>query len=342
MENKIKTILNQVKEHLIETHIDLEMIETLRQKYLSKKGEVSLLMQSLKDVPADKRPETGKLINDLKQEITTLLYDKKYQLEQEELLASLKRESIDITLPGYQIYKGSIHPLNQVIEQVEDLFIGLGFKVADGPEVEKDLYNFEMMNMEKDHPARAMQDSFYIDSQTLLRTHTSPVQARMMELHHPNPLAIICPGKVYRRDDDDATHSHQFMQIEGLVIGKDINFSHLKNTLLTMVQNLFGKDRKIRLRPSYFPFTEPSVEVDVSYIKKDGQEGWIEVLGAGLVHPNVLLKGGYDPKEFSGFAFGIGVERIAILKYNIDDIRHFYLNDVRFLEQFTGGEDYEN
>lgn len=342
MENKIKELLNKVKNALAQEDITIEMIENLRQAHLSKKGEVSLLMQSLKDISAEERPLAGKLINDLKQEITTLLYNRKYLLEQKELLEALKNESIDVTLPGYKLHQGSIHPLNQVIEQVEDLFIGLGYQIAEGPEIEKDLYNFEMMNMEKDHPARAMQDSFYIDSETLLRTHTSPVQARMMAKTQGQPLQIICPGKVYRRDDDDATHSHQFMQIEGLVISKEVSFAHLKETLLTMVQNLFGKEREIRLRPSYFPFTEPSVEVDVSYHKKDGSKIWIEVLGAGLVHPNVLRKGGYDPKEYSGFAFGIGVERIAILKYHIDDIRHFYLNDIRFLKQFAGGEDYEN
>ncbi|NLK12883.1 MAG: phenylalanine--tRNA ligase subunit alpha [Candidatus Phytoplasma sp.] len=342
MEDKIKEVLNKVKEALAEENITIETIENLRQKHLSKKGEVSLLMQSLKDISAEERPLAGKLINNLKQEITTLLYNRKYLLEQKELLEALKNESIDVSLPGYSLPQGSIHPLNQVIEQVEDLFIGLGYQIAEGPEIEKDLYNFEMMNMEKDHPARAMQDSFYIDSETLLRTHTSPVQARMMEKAKGKPLQIICPGKVYRRDDDDATHSHQFMQIEGLVISKEVSFAHLKETLLTMVQNLFGKEREIRLRPSYFPFTEPSVEVDVSYHKKDGSKVWIEVLGAGLVHPNVLRKGGYDPKEYSGFAFGIGVERIAILKYHIDDIRHFYLNDIKFLKQFAGGEDYEN
>ncbi|HBY66197.1 MAG TPA: phenylalanine--tRNA ligase subunit alpha, partial [Acholeplasmataceae bacterium] len=248
----------------------------------------------------------------------------------------LEQEKIDVTLPGYQFYQGSIHPLNQVIEDVEDLFVGLGYEVAEGPEVENDHYNFEMMNLAKDHPARAMQDSFYIDENTLLRTHTSPVQARTMLLKKGEPLRIICPGKVYRRDDDDPTHSHQFMQIEGLVIDQNISFANLKDALLKMIRHLFGEDRVIRLRPSYFPFTEPSVEVDVSYVKKDGSLGYIEVLGAGRVHPNVLKMGGYDPLKFQGFAFGIGVERIAILKYNIDDIRHFYTNDIRFLSQFKG------
>ncbi|MFP4178393.1 MAG: phenylalanine--tRNA ligase subunit alpha, partial [Acholeplasmataceae bacterium] len=232
--------------------------------------------------------------------------------------------------------QGTIHPLNQVIEDLEDLFIGLGYEVADGPELENDYYNFEMMNLAKDHPARDMQDSFYTDQTTLLRTHTSPVQARTMLAKKGKPLSIICPGRVYRRDDDDPTHSHQFTQIEGLVIDRNITFGHLKDTLLRMVRHLFGPERKIRLRPSYFPFTEPSVEVDVSYPKADGRVGYIEILGAGLVHPEVLRMGGYDPAVYAGFAFGIGVERIAILKYGIDDIRHFYLNDLRFLEQFKG------
>ncbi|CCV63981.1 Phenylalanyl-tRNA synthetase, alpha chain [Alteracholeplasma palmae J233] len=337
MKDKIKQILNDLNDKLKNNaELQLANLEELRQKFLSKKGEVANLMQSLKNIPNEEKPILGKLINELKEEITLKLQNKKQELEDAELLKVLETEKIDITLPGYEFHTGSIHPLNAVIEQVEDLFIGLGFMVAEGPEVEKDLYNFEMMNMEKDHPARAMQDSFYIDQETLLRTHTSPVQARMMLENKGNPLRIICPGKVYRRDNDDATHSHQFMQIEGLVIDKDISFANLKETLLTLVQNLFGKDREIRLRPSYFPFTEPSVEVDVSYVKKDGSKGYIEVLGAGLVHPNVLKMAGYNPEEFSGFAFGIGVERIAILKYHIDDIRHFYTNDIRFLSQFKG------
>lgn len=314
----------------------LEQVEELRILYLSKKGEVSLMMAKLRDLPQEERPAFGALVNETKQEIENALFEKKNKLENEALLALLETEKIDVTLPGYSFYQGSIHPLNQVIEDVEDLFIGLGYEVAEGPELENDHYNFEMMNLDKDHPARAMQDSFYVDPNSLLRTHTSPVQARTMLSKKGQPLRIICPGKVYRRDDDDPTHSHQFMQIEGLVIDENVNFSHLKDALLTMVRHLFGEERIIRLRPSYFPFTEPSVEVDVSYQKKDGSIGWIEVLGAGLVHPNVLEMGGYDSKKYQGFAFGIGVERIAILKYAIDDIRHFYTNDLRFLGQFKG------
>ena len=229
----------------------------------------------------------------------------------------------------------------QTIEEIEDLFIGMGYEVAEGPEVEMDHYNFELLNLPKDHPARDMQDTFYIDPTTLLRTHTSPVQARTMLAKGGKPIKIICPGKVYRRDDDDATHSHQFMQVEGLVLGKNISLGDLKGTLLAVARKIFGDEREIRLRPSYFPFTEPSVEVDVTCFKCGGKgcsmckgSGWIEVLGAGMVNNNVLTMCGYDPNEIQGFAFGIGVERFTMLKYGIDDIRNFYLSDIRFLKQF--------
>lgn len=311
-------------------------LEELRIRYLSKKGEVSMLMGKLRELPKEERPAFGSAVNEVKQKIEAALHGKKAELEDRALLESLENEKIDPTLPGYAFREGTIHPLNQVIEDLEDLFIGLGYEIADGPELENDYYNFEMMNLAKDHPARDMQDSFYTDPKTLLRTHTSPVQARTMLEKKGKPLSIICPGRVYRRDDDDPTHSHQFTQIEGLVIDHDITFGHLKDTLLKMVRHLFGPEREIRLRPSYFPFTEPSVEVDVSYVKTDGTIGYIEVLGAGQVHPEVLRMGGYDPNTYQGFAFGIGVERIAILKYGIDDIRHFYTNDLRFLEQFKG------
>ena len=335
----MKDQLNQIKEKAllqIKEAKTLGEIEDIRILYLSKKSEVSNLMSKLRDLPQEERPAFGALVNQVKTDIEHAVYEKKGLLEDEALKILLQQEKIDVTLPGYHFYQGQIHPLNQVIEDVEDLFIGLGYEVSDGPELENDHYNFEMMNLDKDHPARAMQDSFYVDENTLLRTHTSPVQARTMLEKKGKPMRIICPGKVYRRDDDDPTHSHQFMQIEGLVIDEHITFANLKDALLTMVRHLFGDERTIRLRPSYFPFTEPSVEVDVSYQRKDGSIGWIEVLGAGRVHPNVLSMGGYDPEKFQGFAFGIGVERIAILKYAIDDIRHFYTNDIRFLSQFKG------
>ena len=254
----------------------------------------------------------------------------------------LAAERIDVTLPGRKVRQGAVHPLSKVIREIEDIFIGMGYSIAEGPEVEQDYYNFEALNLPKDHPSRDMQDSFYITEDLLMRTHTSPVQARTMEaLQGEVPVKIICPGRVYRRDDDDATHSHVFTQIEGLVVDQSIRMSDLKGTLLQFAREMFGPDTQIRLRPSFFPFTEPSAEVDVSCVMCGGegcrvckQTGWLEILGSGMVHPRVLEMAGYDPDKVSGFAFGMGVERIAMLKYGIEDIRHFYTNDLRFLEQF--------
>jgi phenylalanyl-tRNA synthetase alpha chain len=320
----------------IESIKDLKALEEVRLEFLSKKGKVASLMQTLKDLVPEARASFGSEVNSLKEELTQAFDLKKALLEKELLEAKLSSEAIDISLDDTDVLEGYLHPLSQVIEQVETFFIQMGFEIAEGPELESDHFNFEMMNLAKGHPARAMQDSFYVDPEKLLRTHTSPVQARTMLEKKGQPLAIICPGKVYRRDHDDPTHSHQFMQIEGLLVGKDVNFGQLKGVLLDLAKTLFGSDREIRLRPSYFPFTEPSVEVDVSYRKKDGTETFIEILGAGMVHPDVLQMAGYDPNVYRGFAFGIGVERIAILRYFIDDIRHFYTNDMRFLKQFKG------
>lgn len=335
MINKIKLIKEEAinKIALVKS---LEDLENLRNLYLSKKGEISKMMVYMRELKDLEKREFGMLVNETRNLLETEINNKIDELKKQLLNAKLETEKIDITIPGYNLEAGSIHPLNQVIEDLEDFFIGMGYKVMEGPEVESDYYNFIMMNFPKDHPARDMQDSFYVDENKLLRTHTSPVQARAMEESNGEPLKIICPGKTYRRDDDDLTHSHQFMQIEGLVIDENISFANLKDTLLKMIKHLFGEEREIRLRPSYFPFTEPSVEVDVVYTKKDGSKTYIEVLGAGLVHPNVLQMGGYDSNKVSGFAFGIGVERIAMLKYNIDDIRNFYTNDLRFLKQFRG------
>jgi phenylalanyl-tRNA synthetase alpha chain len=329
-----KMKINALKQ--IETANDLVTLENIRIAFLSKKGAVSELMKQLKDMDPQERKTFGENVNQLKLEIEQALSDKKSLLENAALEEKLKQEKVDIHLDEVVLPKGYLHPLTQVIRDVEDFFIGKGFTVAEGPELETDHFNFEMMNLAKGHPARAMQDSFYVDSERLLRTHTSPVQARSMLDANGQDLAIICPGKVYRRDDDDPTHSHQFMQIEGLYVSNDVNFSHLKGILLEMAKHIFGPERQIRLRPSYFPFTEPSVEVDVSFVKSDGTPIWIEVLGAGMVHPNVLSMANFDPNQKRGFAFGIGVERIAILKYFIDDIRHFYINDKRFLDQFKG------
>ncbi len=329
---ELQHLLEQAKQAL-EAIQNMNDLNNLKAQYLGKKGEIASLMMTLKDLPNEEKPKVGKLINEVKQALEGLFEEKRSFIEQKEIASKLEKESIDVTLPGLQTEIGSAHLLQQIVEELEAFFIGLGYEVKEGPEVESDHYNFEMLNLPKDHPARAMQDSFYIDPNRLLRTHTSPVQARTMLESAGKPIKIVCPGKVYRRDDDDQTHSHQFMQIEGLVIGEDIAMSDLKGTLLAVIRQFFGQDREIRLRPSYFPFTEPSVEVDVHH--EDGR--WIEVLGAGMVHPNVLKMGGYDPDKVQGFAFGIGVERLGILKYKIDDIRQFYTNDIRFLKQFKGG-----
>lgn len=336
----MKELLKQIKTEAlfeIEQATTLGALEAVRVGYFGKKGRLTEVMGQMRHLDAAERPAFGQAVNTIKVAIEVALTARKQNLEEAILIATLQKEQLDVTLPGLHLYQGSIHPLNQVIEEVEDLFLGMGYTVEEGPEVELDLFNFEMMNIAKDHPARDMQDSFYIDDKTLLRTQTSPVQARAMLKMKGEPLKIICPGKVYRKDDDDPSHSHQFMQIEGLVIDKDITLAHLKDTLLTMVRHLFGPEREIRLRPSYFPFTEPSMEVDVLMQKQDGTTEYIEILGAGMVHPEVLRMGGYDPQIYRGFAFGVGVERIALLKYHIDDIRHFYTNDIRFLRQFKEG-----
>lgn len=318
--------------------VDLNKIRT---DYLGKKGPISKVMQKMKDLDSSERPKLGAASNEVKKALEEAIEAKRVIIEEEEINKALEKEKIDVTLPGKEISVGSSHPLTRTIREIEDLFIGMGYKVAEGPEIEEDKYNFELLNLPKGHPARDMQDTFYINPQRLLRTHTSPVQARTMLESKGEPIRIICPGKVYRRDDDDATHSHQFMQIEGLVIGSDISLADLKGTLLAVANKAFGDGREIRLRPSYFPFTEPSVEVDVSCAICGGKgcpvckdTGWIEVLGAGVVNKNVLDMCGYDSNKLQGFAFGIGVERIAMLRYGIDDIRDFYTNDLRFLDEY--------
>ncbi|MFC5712725.1 phenylalanine--tRNA ligase subunit alpha [Thalassorhabdus alkalitolerans] len=326
----------------VEEAASVKELEAVRVKYLGKKGPITEVLRGMGKLSAEERPKVGQKANEVREAIQARLEERTKGLEEKALEEKLSSESIDVTLPGRPIKKGARHPLTAVVEEVEDIFIGMGFKVTEGPEVETDYYNFEKLNLPKDHPARDMQDSFYITPDLLLRTQTSPVQARTMEKHEgKGPVKIVCPGKVYRRDDDDATHSHQFMQIEGLYVDKDVKMSDLKGVLETFVKKYFGPDRSIRLRPSFFPFTEPSVEVDVSCGLCQGQgcrvckhSGWIEVLGAGMVHPRVLEMSGFDPEEYSGFAFGMGVERFALLRYGIDDIRHFYTNDLRFLEQF--------
>lgn len=326
----------------IEEASNLKQLNDIRVSYLGKKGPITEVLRGMGKLSAEERPKIGALANDVRTKIAEKIEEKQGLLEEEEVRKKLEKENIDVTLPGRPVRNGNPHPLTRVVEQIEDFFIGMGYSIAEGPEVESDYYNFEALNLPKGHPARDMQDSFYITEEILLRTHTSPVQARTMEMKKgKGPVKIICPGKVYRRDHDDATHSHQFMQIEGLVVDENIRMSDLKGTLEAFAKEMFGENREIRLRPSFFPFTEPSVEVDVSCFLCGGsgcnvckQTGWIEMLGAGMVHPNVLEMAGFDSKKYTGFAFGIGVERIAMLKYGIEDIRQFYLNDQRFLKQF--------
>lgn len=321
---------------------DLKALQDIRVAYLGKKGPITEVLRGMGKLSAEERPKVGDMANKVREAISEKIEEKQTQIEKAEVEKKLAAETIDVTLPGRPIQQGNHHPLTAVIEEIEDLFIGMGYSIAEGPEVEKDYYNFEALNLPKGHPARDMQDSFYITEEILLRTHTSPVQARTMEKHEgKGPVKIICPGKVYRRDTDDATHSHQFMQIEGLVVDENIRMSDLKGTLEVFAKKMFGEDREIRLRPSFFPFTEPSVEVDVTCKMCGGEgcsvckrTGWIEILGAGMVHPNVLEMAGFDSKKYTGFAFGMGPERIAMLRYGIDDIRHFYTNDQRFVNQF--------
>lgn len=321
---------------------DLKALNDIRVAYLGKKGPITEVLRGMGKLSAEERPQIGALANDVRESIAAKIEEKQKTLEAAAVNEKLSAETIDVTLPGRQVKKGNHHPLTRIIEEIEDLFIGMGYEVAEGPEVETDYYNFEALNLPKGHPARDMQDSFYITEEILLRTQTSPIQARTMEKHEgKGPVKIICPGKVYRRDNDDATHSHQFMQIEGLVVDENIRMSDLKGTLETFAKKMFGNDREIRLRPSFFPFTEPSVEMDISCYICGGtgcnvckRTGWIEILGAGMIHPNVLEMSGFDSKKYSGFAFGMGPERIAMLKYGVDDIRHFYTNDIRFLKQF--------
>lgn len=321
----------------------LKELNQIRVETLGKKGPITEVLRGMKNLSPEERPVVGGFANEIRDLLTEAIEARKVVLENEALNAALKEESLDVTLSGKQMPQGTRHILTQVMEEIEDIFLGMGYQVVEGYEVESDHYNFERMNLPKDHPARDMQDTFYISDEMLIRTHTSPVQARTMEKHDfsKGALRMISPGKVFRRDTDDATHSHQFHQIEGLVVDKNVTMGDLKGTLEVMMKKMFGEDRKIRLRPSYFPFTEPSVEVDVSCFKCGGagcnvckHTGWIEILGAGMVHPDVLQMSGIDPTEYSGFAFGLGPDRVAMLRYGVNDIRNFYQNDLRFLNQF--------
>ena len=316
-------------------------LDEARVKYLGKKGELTSILRGMGGLSPEERPIIGSKVNEVRNEIENLIKERENEFSKLELEKKLKEETIDITLPSTKVKRGSKHPLNRIIEEVEDLFVSMGYDVVTGPELETDEYCFERLNLPKGHPARDMQDSFYITTEYLLRTQTSAVQARtMLENEEKSPIRVICPGKTYRRDDD-ATHSHQFSQVEGLVIDKNISLADLKGTLEVFVRKMLGDNLNLRFRPSYFPFTEPSYEVDVSCFKCGGkgcnlckQTGWIEVLGSGMVHPNVLEMNGYDPEKYTGFAFGTGLDRLAMFKYGITDIRLLYQNDVRFLNQF--------
>lgn len=337
---KIEEIIEQAEKEVANID-DLVGLQQQKALFLGKKGPIASIMANLKDASVEVKKELGMLTNKAKIEIEKLFEERKKRIEERIINLKLASEKIDVTLPGVDLHAGSIHPLNQTIMELEDLFIGMGYQICEGPEIETDENCFEKLNLPKGHPARDMQDTFYIDVENLIRSQTSPVQVRTMELNKGKPIKIVCPGKVYRRDEDDATHSHQFMQFEGLVLGENISLANLKGALYEMAKKMFGEEREIRLRPSFFPFTEPSVEVDVSCANCGGKgcqmcknTGWIEVLGAGMVNNHVLEMCGYDPEKIQGFAFGVGVERIAILKNRIDDIRAFYVNDMRFLSQF--------
>lgn len=336
--------IRQERKQDIKDVVDLKKLDSLRVELLGKKGPITQALRGMRDLPADERPTFGQFANTVRDELQSAIETRRDELKKAMLNKQLASEKIDVTLPGKPVAQGQPHVIQQIVDQIEGLFIGMGYQVLSGPEVEEDKYNFEMMNLPKDHPARDMQDTFYITKEILMRTQTSPMQARTLEKHDfsKGPLKMISPGVVYRRDTDDPTHSHQFHQVEGIVIDKHITMADLKGTLELIAHELFGNRFDIRLRPSYFPFTEPSVEADITCFNCGGKgcavckyTGWIEVLGAGMVHPNVLEMAGVDSEVYGGFAFGLGPDRFAMLKYGVDDIRNFYLNDVRFLTQFS-------
>ncbi|HOA33711.1 MAG TPA: phenylalanine--tRNA ligase subunit alpha [Clostridiales bacterium] len=318
----------------------LQEIEALRVKFLGKKGELTAVLKMMGSLSAEERPIMGQLANAVRAELEEKIESRKKELKEAEIEKKLVEESIDITMPGNRRRIGHKHPLSIVLDEVKDIFLGMGFKIATGPEIEWDEYNFEALNIPQDHPARDTQDTFYLSENKLLRSQTSPVQIRVMEQQKP-PIRVIAPGRVYRSDSVDATHSPLFHQIEGLVVDKGITMATLKGNLADFAKRLYGEDTKIRIRPHHFQFTEPSCEVDVTCFRCHGEgcpmckgEGFIEILGAGMVHPNVLRRGGIDPEEYSGYAFGMGLERLVMFRFNIDDIRLFYENDLRFLKQF--------
>lgn len=342
MEEKINRLKQEAAELIRQQVKNLSELNDIRVKYLGKKGELTGFLRGLGQLSQEDRPRLGQIVNEARRQIEALIAEKNAELKEHEMAERLANEKLDVTLPGRYTWRGRLHPLTLTLNRIKDIFLAMGFSVEEGPEIERDYFNFEALNLPKDHPARDMQDSFYITEEILMRTQTSPVQARTMQAHEPNsPIRMIAPGRVYRRDDYDATHSPMFTQVEGLVVDKGIRFSDLKGTLELFLRKIFRENVGVRFRPSFFPFTEPSAEVDISCVMCHGKgcrvckgTGWLEILGAGMVHPRVLEMSGYDPKKVSGFAFGLGVERIAMLSYGIDDLRLFYDNDLRFLRQF--------
>ncbi|MCG8572609.1 MAG: phenylalanine--tRNA ligase subunit alpha [Spirochaetes bacterium] len=340
MQDQIDKILTQAMEKIKQVE-NSKLLDEIRVQFLGKKGELTSLLKNLGSLSAELRPKMGALVNEAKQKVEAEIEKMKQIIIAEEMKMKFSTERIDVTLPGRVPKRGYKHPLRIVQDEIEEIFLGMGFEIAEGPEIDTDYHNFKALNFGDDHPARDEQDTLYIDDNLLMRTHTSPVQVRTMQQKHPDPIRVICPGRVFRRDTIDATHSPQFHQVEGLIVDKGVRFSDLIGVLKLFAQKMFGQDREIRLRPSFFPFTEPSAEVDVSCMMCGGQgcsfcgkTGWLEILGSGAVHPNVLKMSGYDPEIYTGYAFGMGVERIALLKYRINDIRLLFENDVRFLHQF--------
>ena len=339
MKEKLQQIRQNVTDLLAETK-DLEGLDQLRIRFLGKKGELTAVLKGMGALSNEERPKIGALANEVRTFLEKEIDERKAELSKKLQEEKLKREVIDVTMPGRKQELGHMHPLSQVLDEVQKVFIGMGFQIAEGPEVEYDYYNFEALNIPKNHPARDTQDTFYVEDNIVLRTQTSPMQVRVMEKQKP-PIRIIAPGRVYRSDAVDATHSPIFHQIEGLVVDKGVTMADLKGTLEAFIKELYGQDAKVRFRPHHFPFTEPSAEMDVSCFVCGGEgcrvckgEGWIEILGCGMVHPKVLANCGIDPEVYSGFAFGLGLERIVMRRYGIDDLRLFYENDMRFLNQF--------
>ena len=339
MENKLREIRERVLNELSEAKAT-SRLEQIRVNVLGKKGELTGLLRGMGQLPAEERPKMGQLVNDVRKALEDALEQRSAELKEREKQARLEAEAVDVTLPGPTRIASSLHPMNIALNKMIDIFVGMGYEVVESPEVEYDHYNFELLNIPKNHPARDAQDTFYVDDNIVLRTHTSPVQARIMTTRKP-PIRIICPGRVYRADEADATHSPVFHQMEGLVIDENITMGDLKGTLDEFARQMYGEGISTRFRPSFFPFTEPSAEVDLTCASCRGAgcrmckgTGWIEVLGAGMVNPHVLEMCGIDPQKYSGFAFGMGVERISLLKYNIPNLRYLYENDLRFLTQY--------